>query len=138
MELFEGIRTARREEEVSIRALARRHHVHRRTVRQALTAALPPTRRNSSRPAPSLGPHKATIVGWLREDLTAPRKQRHTARRVWQRLLDEVGALVAESTVRAYVGEVRRELELGSRLVSVPQTHAPPQPRPRSAGCRRM
>ena len=44
-------------------------------------------------------------------DLSAPRKQRHTARRVWQRLVDERGASVAESTVRAYVGRVRRELE---------------------------
>lgn len=125
MELFEGIRRQRREEEVSIRALARRHHVHRRTVRQALAAALPPTRKSSSRPAPLLGPHQATIVAWLTDDLAAPRKQRHTARRVWQRLIDEAGALVAESTVRAYVGAVRRELESSGRLASVPQTHPP-------------
>ena len=43
-------------------------------------------------------------------DLSAPRKQRHTARRIWQRLVDERGASVAESTVRACVGRVRREL----------------------------
>ena len=40
MELFEHIRRARREEGVSIRELARRQHVHRRTVRQALQSAL--------------------------------------------------------------------------------------------------
>ena len=48
-----------------------------------------------------LGPHEATVRGWLVEDLDAPRKQRHTARRVWQRLIEEQGAQVAESSVRA-------------------------------------
>jgi hypothetical protein len=42
VELFERIRIDHREEGVSIRALADRHHVHRRTVRQAIAAALPP------------------------------------------------------------------------------------------------
>ena len=42
MELFEHIRRARREEGLSIRELAGRQHVHRRTVRQALQSALPP------------------------------------------------------------------------------------------------
>ncbi len=87
MELFERIRRERREEEVSIRDLARRHKVHRRTVRQAIAATLPPPRRPSERAAPALGPHRPTIVAWLTADLTAPRKQRHTARRVWQRAL---------------------------------------------------
>lgn len=106
MELFERIRRDHRKEGLSIRTLARRHEVHRRTVRQALASALPPPRVVPPRAAPALGPWKATIDGWLTADLTAPRKQRHTARRVWQRLLDEHGAEVGESTVRAYVSEV--------------------------------
>lgn len=61
MELFEHIRRARRKEGASIRGLARRHRVHRRTVRQALRSALPPRRKPAARPAPKLGPHKATI-----------------------------------------------------------------------------
>ena len=125
MELFERIRIDKREEDVSVRALARRHGIHRRTVRQALAAALPPPRRAASRVAPALGPHRATIRAWLTSDLTAPRKQRHTARRVWQRLVDEQGALVAESTVRAVVAEIKAELESGTRLVTVPQAHPP-------------
>ncbi len=125
MELFERIRRERREEEVSIRDLARRHKVHRRTVRQALAAALPPPRRPSERVAPALGPHRPTIVAWLTADLTAPRKQRHTARRVWQRLVDEQGAVVAESTVRAMVSELKRAIGSGTMLVTVPQVHPP-------------
>ena len=49
MELFERIRHDNREEGLSVRALARRHNVHRRTVRQALASALPPPRAASPR-----------------------------------------------------------------------------------------
>ncbi len=100
MELFERIRIDRREERVSIRALARRHGVHRRTVRQAIDSAIPSSRKPAARAAPAVGPQAATIRAWLVEDLAAPRKQRHTARRVWQRLVEEHGADVGESTVR--------------------------------------
>ena len=58
--------------------------VHRRTVRQALASALPPPRkRPERRPAPKLGRYRALIDGWLIADKDAPRKQRHTAKRVW-------------------------------------------------------
>jgi transposase len=67
----------------------------------------------------------ATIREWLVADQGAPRKQRHTARRIWQRLVDEHGAMVAESTVRAYVGQLRRELESGTAEVTIPQLHPP-------------
>lgn len=126
VELFERIRRDHREEGLSVRALAIRHQVHRRTVRQALDDAVPPARKTPERDCPALGAgHRATVRGWLEEDRTAPRKQRHTARRVWQRLVEEHGAQVAESTVRAFVAEVHRELGTGTSLVSVPQTHPP-------------
>ena len=102
-----------------MRALARRHGVHRRTVRQALASALPPQRTTTPRAAPVLGAWKPLIRSWLIEDRAAPRKQRHTARRIWERLLDEHGATVAESTVREYVRELRPELGTGGGLASV-------------------
>ena len=125
MELFERIRRDRREEDLSVRSLADRYRVHQRTVRQALAGAVPPERKRPVRVAPMLGAYKATVRGWLSADRDAPRKQRHTARRVWQRLVEEEGACVSESTVRAFVAQVRRELGTGTGLVSVPQTHRP-------------
>ena len=62
--------------------------------------------------------------GWKRI-ATAPRKQRHTARRVWQRLVDEHHATVGESTVRRYVAEVRRRQPAVLVEVKVPQWHPP-------------
>ena len=87
MELFEAIRRDGRSG-MSIRELADRHQVHRRTVRQALESAVPPPRKAyAPRSRPALDDWTAVIDGWLVADQQAPRKQRHTARRVWQRLL---------------------------------------------------
>ena len=125
VELYERIRRDSRLEGLSIRALAARHHVHRRTVREALASAVPAERKVPVREAPALGPYHELIRRWLSEDATAPRKQRHTAHRVWARLRDECGATVAESTVRAFVAEVRFELENDLSKVMIPQTHSP-------------
>ena len=126
VELFEQIRRARRREpEVSIRELGRRFGTHRRTVREALASATPTPRKAVVRPAPVLDAWKPTIDAWLEADREAPRKQRHTARRVWQRLVDEHQATVGESTVRRYVAEVRRRQPAVLVEVKVPQWHPP-------------
>jgi transposase len=125
VELYERIRRDSREEGLSVRALATRHHVHRRTVREALASATPPGRKAPVRESTALGPWTEIIRGWLTADLRAPRKQRHTARRVWQRLVIEHGATVSESTVRAYVALVNFELDNTLAIVTVPQTHGP-------------
>jgi hypothetical protein len=126
MEQFEQIRRDRDREGLSIRALAQRHGVHRRAVRQALDWAVPPAKRAPvSRPAPKLGAYRAVIDSWLLGDRVAPRKQRHTAKRIHQRLVDEHGADVAEVTVWQYVRARKRELGWPVGDVFVPQVHAP-------------
>ena len=58
VELFEQIRRDRRCEGLSIRELAERHGVHRRTVRQALASPQPPPRKEyPRRPRPAIGPY---------------------------------------------------------------------------------
>ena len=126
VELFEQIRRDREREGLSKRALAARYRVHRRTVDQALGSAVPPARkRPEGRPAPKLGEYRELIDEWLIADLVAPRKQRHTAKRIWRRLVDEHGVEVAETTVRDHVRKRRRELGLTVGEVFVPQVHAP-------------
>jgi transposase len=124
VELFEQIRRDRRLDEVSIRELADRHGVHRRTVRQALGAAVPPPRRvYPVRRRPAIDPWTTVIDAWLIEDKDVPRKQRHTARRVWQRLVAEHQATLSEVTVSRYVARRRVELGLLRHEVSISQTH---------------
>ena len=126
VELFEQIRKDRRAGGASIRELADRHHVHRRTVRQALEAAVPPPRKAyPPRPKPAIDPYVQVIDGWLVADKDVPRKQRHTARRVWQRLVAEHGATVSEVTVSRHVARRRTELGLDHVEVAVPQAHEP-------------
>jgi transcriptional regulator with XRE-family HTH domain len=118
VELFERIRRDRRVEGLSIRDLADRHRVHRRTVRQALASAVPPPRKAyPRRPRPALDPYAELIGSWLLADRDVPRKQRHTARRIWQRLVTERGAALAEVTVSRHVA--RRRIELGLHQVEV-------------------
>jgi transposase len=129
VELFAQIRRDARVEGASIRELARRHQVARKTVRKALSSPVPPERKTPERSSPRLDPFKSAIDAMLVEDTTAPRKQRHTARRILARLIEEYGAEeLSYSTVRDYV-RVRRaqiDVEAGRRVeVFVPQEHAP-------------
>lgn len=123
MKQFEDIRRDHRLEGLSVRALARKHRVHRRVVRQALESAVPPPRKVVVRASPKMEPFKAIIAGWLTDDLSAPKKQRHTARRVFERLRDEHDSDAAESTVRAYVRLVRADMGCLVAAVAVPQVH---------------
>jgi len=126
VELFEQIRRDWRAGGVSVRELAVRHHVHRRTVRQAVASAVPPPRKAyRPRPRPAIGRYEAIIDGWLLADREVPRKQRHTARRVWQRLVAEHGGTLSEVTVSRYVARRKTELGLDRVEVSVPQAHLP-------------
>jgi transposase len=124
VELFEQIRKAHAGvESPSIRDLARTYGVHRRTVRQALSDPVPPARKIAEAPSPSLDPWKSMIQEWIEADRTMPKKQRHTARRIFQRLVAEHAAEVSESSVRRYVAVLKLSSTLSVDKVCVPQTH---------------
>ncbi len=126
MEQFEQIRRDCDREGLWIRGLARRHGVHRRAVGEALLSPVPRAKRSPVlRPAPRLGPYRAVIDEWLLADRDAPRKQRHTAKRIDRRLVDELGGDVAETTVCQYVRGRKRELGWPVGEVFVSQVHAP-------------
>jgi transposase len=130
VELFEQIRRDSWHGGLSVRALAAKYGVHRRLVREALTRAEPAPRKTPERRSARLEPFKAVIDGWLRADLDAPRKQRHTATRVHARLLDEHAAGdLSYAAVRDYVARRRPEIRIeegrGPARVFVPQHHPP-------------
>lgn len=122
VELFEIMRKDH-EFGLSIRAIADKRGVHRRAVRQALASPVPPARKAPQRHCPVMTAEvKAFIDGILVADKDAPKKQRHSARRIWQRCSDELGS-AAEVTIRRYVRGRRRELGVGIHAF-VPQHHA--------------
>ncbi|HEY9723842.1 MAG TPA: IS21 family transposase, partial [Oscillatoriaceae cyanobacterium] len=125
VELYELIRRANKLEGIGIRALAKRFKIHRRTVRAALKDARPAPRKPTVRPSVKLGPYLHLVRDWLLADREAPPKQRHTARRIWQRLCLEHGCTAAESSVRREVGRLKREIALSMGQAFMPQVHLP-------------
>jgi transposase len=124
VELFAEIRREYQFGVGTIKGVSRTLGVHRRVVRQALADAVPPVRSYRPRAKPTLDRVQVFIDQMLESDRMAPRKQRHTARRIHDRLCREhPDAPVAASTVRQYVREWKRAQGQVHRLVCVPQTY---------------
>src|SRR5262249_655258 len=133
VELFAAIRRDRRDDPgISARTLAKQYRVSRRTVAAALANAVP-LQRKALPPRPTgLDPVANVIDEMLRTDLSAPRKQRHTVRRILQRLTTEHGFSVPYTTVRDYVRRRRPQIvaavsDQQRKVIDgmVPQEHEP-------------
>ena len=109
-------------EGMSVREEARVFGLHRDTVRKMLEYSVPPGYRRQ-RPArrPKLDPYKGVMDQILEQDLTSPKKQRHTAKRIYERLRDEHGFPGKYTIVKDYVRERRRH----TREMSLPLSHPP-------------
>jgi transposase len=128
VELFEQIRREYEFGVGTIKGVAAKLGVHRRMVRQALAGAQPPQRKVVERERPVIGPLTPFIHAILEADRRAPRKQRHTAHRIWQRIMAEMPERkVAEVTVRQYVRMRKQELGWSTRMICVPQRYEPGQ-----------
>jgi len=124
VELFEQIRREYEFGAGTIAGVARQLGVHRRLVRQALQSAWPPERRRPARLCPRLAPVQPFIDAMLEQDRQAPRKQRHTAHRIYARLCaEQPQSPISERRVRQYVRARKAELGLLGAEVFIPQSY---------------
>ena len=78
--------------------------------------------------ASKLDPYKALINEWLSEDKKAPRKQRHTAKQVYKRLVKETPDFHASyRLVASYVAARKKEMHLAAKNKNgyIPLIHRP-------------
>ena len=92
MDLYSRVRRACHVDGKSNSAAARLFGIDRKTVAKVLKYSVPPGYRRSKPPVrPKLDPFTAIIDRILEEDGKLPKKQRHTAKRIFERLRDEHG-----------------------------------------------
>ena len=120
MDQYELIRTASRVYGKSIRQIRRETGHHRRTIRKALAGKEPKYRRQKEPRAPIMDPVAKIVERWLLGDRQEPRKQRHTARRVYTRLVEEHQFTGAEVSVRRWVREWKAAHGWGRREAVLP------------------
>ena len=86
--------------------------LHRDTVRKMLQYSVPPGYRRQSPPRrPKLGPYRGMIDRILEDDRSLPKKQRHTAKRIYERPRAEHGFYGKYTIVKDYVRERRRRTQ---------------------------
>ena len=89
---------------MSIREASGVFGLHRDTVRKMLAHSVPPGYRRRKPPRrPKIGPYTGVIDRILEDDLNLPKKQRHTAKRIHERLREEYGFDGGYTIVKDYV-----------------------------------
>ena len=122
MELWASIRQRVLRDGESIRQVGRDTGLNYRTIKRILAHSSPPAFACPSREKPKLGPYVERIAAILAADRESglPKKQRHTAKRIFERLREE-GYTGGYTQVKVTVRELRRT----SQEVFVPLRHVP-------------
>jgi transposase len=120
MDQYEMIRTGCRVYGQNISNLARMTGHSRNTIKKAIRGEPWGYKERSHQPFPVLDKYLPVIDGWLAGDKDKPKKQRHTARRVYNRLVEEQGYKGSEPTVRRYVRFAKLDLGIGTPCAFIP------------------
>ena len=117
---YSYIRTAYRVYGKKIKQIARETGHSKNTIKKVLRGEFRRYKPRIEQPCPVLGPFTNIIDQWLADDKKQPKKQRHTAVRIFNRLRQEHDFQGAETTVRRYVREAKLRLGVGSPRVFIP------------------
>jgi transposase len=114
------IRTAHRVYGKTIKQIARETGHSKNTIKRILRGEYSGYTERSHQPYPALGTNIGIIDQWLAADKSQPKKQRHTAVRIYHRLKQELGFTGSETTVRRYVKEAKLRLGLSGQQAFIP------------------
>jgi transposase len=109
---YEYIRKKHLIEGWSIKKLVRTTGHSRGTIRKILRMEIieePRYQLSVQKPCPIMDPYKPVIEHWLKLDEAVPTKQRHTAKRIFDRLVDEYGFTGSEASVRRLVAGIKKK-----------------------------
>ena len=120
MDQYELVRTGYRVYGKNISELARLTGHSRNTIKKAIRGELWGYKERNHQSFPALGDYLASIDRWLESDKEKPAKQRHTAHRIYNRLVDEHGFKGGESTVRRYVRFAKMRLGIETACAFIP------------------
>jgi len=122
VDLYARVRRAVQVDGMSIRNASREFGLSRKTIRKMMGFSIPPGYvRKKPIARPKLGPWLGVIDQILEEDKSQPKKQRHTAKRIWDRLKAEHGFGGGYTIVKDYV----RDALVRHKEVFVPLSHPP-------------
>lgn len=122
VEVYARVRRAVQVDGMSVRQAAREFGLSRKTIRRMLQFSLPPGyQRKKPVARPKLGPWLGIIDQILVDDKSQHKKQRHTAKRIWDRLKSEHAFGGGYTIVKDYV----RQARLSHKEVFVPLAHPP-------------
>jgi transposase len=117
---YEYVRAAHRVYGKRIRQIARETGHSRNTIKKALRGEYSGYKARTHQPFPVLGPYLNVIDQWLEEDKQRPKKQRHTAVRVYNRLKQEHDYRGSHTAVRRYVRAAKLRLGVATQQVFIP------------------
>ena len=122
MEVYARVRRAVQVDGMSVTRAAQEFGLSRKTIRKMLAFSVPPGyQRKKPVRRPKLGPWLGVVDQILEDDESRPKKQRHTARRIYDRLKEEHAFTGGYTIVKDYV----RDARLRHKEVFVPLAHPP-------------
>jgi transposase len=122
VEVYARVRRAIQVDGMSQREAARQFGLARKTIRKMMAFSIPPGyQRKKPIAKPKLGPWLGIIDQILEDDKAQPKKQRHTAKRIWDRLKAEHAFTGGYTVVKDYV----RDARVRHKEVFVPLAHPP-------------
>ena len=120
MDQYAHIRTSHRVYKKTIRQIARETGHSRNTIKKVLQGEHHGYSPRAVQPYPAIGSYLEIIDKWLENDKSQPKKQRHTAVRVYNRLRQEHGYEGSETTVRKYVRAAKLRIGLSPCAAFIP------------------